>query len=467
MGELLRLRGRNAADAELRAGDIQARMWSDLGNTIAGTVQNIQKERQEAPIRAQEAESRALALQGQRQQVEQGERLSRQDTAFMALLEQQPNPDPREVMSIYGPQRGMAIAQGLSAFGELQTGAVKDARDTAGRLAVGAKALAPQLRQTMWPAIRAAAVKGGLGSEQDIPAEPSDDYLDAVIGWATGKEAEAPGAANLRGLQTMRAEADLMPAAPEKPGNPTEASLAAAAAAGDPVARRALQFLRDQRQTGGDGGNGDPGPLETIIGPDGKAIRVPRKDAVGKAPGAGTEKSSSGVQKRVLNFFNRAEQADKDLEALEPEIEKLSLAGQTWQAWAPNFAQTQLGQSYTAAQRAFTEARLRKDSGAAIPDHEFESDRKTYFVQPGDSKKTIQDKNRARAAILSSLAFESGQALGEFIGDADEARAIVEGYKSRAAGRGQSVVVTAPDGSKHEFATQAEADNFKQLAGIK
>ena len=188
MGDLLRLRGRNQADAELRAGEIQARMWSDLGQNIAGTMQGIQRERQEAPIRAQEAESRALALQGQRQQVEQGERLNRQDTAFMALLEKQPNPDPREVMSIYGPQRGMQIAQGLSAFGELQSGAVKDARDTAGRLAIGAKSLTPQLRLSMWPAIRGAAIKGGLGSEQDIPAEPSDDYLDAVIGWATGEQ---------------------------------------------------------------------------------------------------------------------------------------------------------------------------------------------------------------------------------------------------------------------------------------
>ena len=249
MGDLLRLRGRNQADAELRAGEIQARMWSDLGQNIGNTITGIQRERQEAPIRAQEAESRALALQGQRQQVEQGERLNRQDTAFMALLEQQPNPDPREVMSIYGPQRGMQIAQGLSAFGELQTGAVKDARDTAGRLAIGAKALAPQLRQSMWPAIRGAAIKGGLGTEQDIPEQPTDDYLDAVIGWASGKEqAQAESGFTLSPGQ-QRFGPDGKPiasvaAAPDKPAAPTPTSLALEAAGGDPM--KALQLMRAQ-----------------------------------------------------------------------------------------------------------------------------------------------------------------------------------------------------------------------------
>ena len=181
------------------------------------------------------------------------------------------------------------------------------------------------------------------------------------------------------------------------------------------------------------GRSGDNEPLEKIVGPDGKVIYVRRRDALGKTPGAGTEKSSSGVQKKALNFFNRAQQADKDLEALEPAIQSLGLGGQARMATMPNVLQSQDGQLYTAAQRAFTEARLRKDSGAAIPEQEFANDRRTYFVQPGDTTETQAQKRRARAAILASLAFESGQALGEFVGDADEALAIIDGYKSRAA----------------------------------
>lgn len=219
------------------------------------------------------------------------------------------------------------------------------------------------------------------------------------------------------------------PVAPREP-NPTQASLAMLAAKGDKGAMRALDLIRAQRPASG---GVDNEPLETIIGPDGKPVRVRRSDAVGKSPASGTEKPSSGVQKRVLNFFNRAEQADKDLEGLEAEIQQTGLAGQTRMAFAPNVVQSQTGQAYTQAQRAFTEARLRKDSGAAIPEQEFKNDRQTYFAQPGDSAETLQQKRRARAAVLASLAFESGQALGEFLGSSDEAAAVVQQYKTRAA----------------------------------
>lgn len=63
LGEILRLRGRDAAEAELRNGEIQARMWSDLGNTIGGSINSYAKERQEAPIRAQEARARTLGIE--------------------------------------------------------------------------------------------------------------------------------------------------------------------------------------------------------------------------------------------------------------------------------------------------------------------------------------------------------------------------------------------------------------------
>jgi hypothetical protein len=159
---------------------------------------------------------------------------------------------------------------------------------------------------------------------------------------------------------------------------------------------------------------------------------------------AGADKPSSGVQKRVLNFFNRAQQADTDLEGFEAQMEGQGLLGQAYQAHAPNFMQTQLGQSYTAAQRAFTEARLRKDSGAAIPEQEFKNDRQTYFMQPGDSKETLEQKRRARGAMLASLAFESGQALGEYLGDAAEASATIQKFKDRAAGKSAAPGTQAP-----------------------
>jgi len=442
MSDLVRQRARNAAEAELRRGDIAAQMWGNVGNTISNTMGSIMRERQEAPLRAME-------LERQRRQLDAEDRLSRQDTAFMALLEQQPNPDPREVMAIYGPQRGMQIAQGLHAFTELQTGAVKDARETAGRLAIGLKSLSPQLQKQWWPAVRTAAIKGGLGDEQSIPQDFTPDFADAVIGWASG---QAPAAPNLiqrdptKDLVHPTTGEVVAPGTPE-PEKVTYGQPVVAMVNGRRMYVRAGSDARTYSMNGqpiqGDvlpvvDAAADNEPLVSIVGDDGKPVLVRRRDAVGKTPATGSQKPATGLERRALNFFNRARQADLDLEALESDVLGLSLGGQTWMQYAPNFAQTELGQLYTQAQRAFTEARLRKDSGAAIPEQEFENDRKTYFVQPGDSEATIEQKRRGRAAVLASLGFESGQALGEYVGDPDEASRIVNEYRTRSARQQQN-----------------------------
>lgn len=184
-------------------------------------------------------------------------------------------------------------------------------------------------------------------------------------------------------------------------------------------------------------------PLKTqtewAIAPGETEARLMTKDEIrrlGAKRPAGADRPSSGQQKRVLNFFNRAQQADADLEAMEANVQEMGLAGQTRMEWAPNVLQSDVGQRYLAAQRAFTEARLRKDSGAAIPKEEFTNDRKTYFPQPGDSQATLAQKRRARAAILASLAFESGQALGEYVGDTEEAKRVIQSYKDRSVATG-------------------------------
>lgn len=250
------------------------------------------------------------------------------------------------------------------------------------------------------------------GPPKLIERDPAKDLADPVTG-----EIVARGVAKV-----------------EKEMTPTEASLALLAARGDRQAESALgklRALRESRQI-------DSDPLskqtEWAIPPGATEPQLMTKEEIrrtGAKRPAGADKPSSGQQKRALGFFNRAQQADNDLEGLEPEIAKMGLAGQTWQQVMPNFLQTDRGQLYTQAQRAFTEARLRKDSGAAIPEQEFANDRRTYFVQPGDSEATIAQKRRARGAMLASLGFESGQALGEFLGDADEAKTLIDGYKSR------------------------------------
>lgn len=219
----------------------------------------------------------------------------------------------------------------------------------------------------------------------------------------------------------------------EKQTYEREKGAAAARATDDKRLQEQFEELKRHNKASEQRPPGASEPLVPIVGPDGKTRYGTRAEARGSVVPAGAEKPSSGVQKRALAFFNRAAQADTELEGMEASIQGLDLGGQTWMKFAPNFAQTQLGQSYTQAQRAFTEARLRKDSGAAIPPYEYAADRKTYFAEPGDSPETLEKKRKGRAAILASLGFESGQALGEFVGDTDEAKRIVNGYRERAA----------------------------------
>lgn len=134
-----------------------------------------------------------------------------------------------------------------------------------------------------------------------------------------------------------------------------------------------------------------------------------------KAKYSGT-RPSLGQERQTLAYYNRAKQASEDIGLLEPEIAKLGLMGQTRMEIAPNFLQSQAGQSYRQAQRAFTEARLRKESGAAIPQGEYDNDARTYFAQPGDSPETMAQKKRAREVVLEGLKFASGKAFDEFYG---------------------------------------------------
>lgn len=245
-------------------------------------------------VQAQQAEQdRARALAAEDRQIAATERLTRQDTAFMALLEQQASPDPKEVMAIYGPQRGMQIAQGLSAFGELQAGQVKDARDTAGRLAIGIKSLSPAAQQQFWPAVREAAIKGGLGDATTIPEQASPEYLDAVLGWATGKGPEAPPSLmqvdptkDLAHPQTGEVVRAGVPAV-EKP---KQYQVTTRGPNGQPVNKLVSEDelrggVPEYRAPQGDGSE----PLMAIMGPDGQPVYVPRSQAVGKRPASNRE----------------------------------------------------------------------------------------------------------------------------------------------------------------------------------
>jgi len=152
-----------------------------------------------------------------------------------------------------------------------------------------------------------------------------------------------------------------------------------------------------------------------IEGPDGGAIWVPESQAFGKKA-AQAARAVTGAERQALAYYNRAQDADQAANQFEEKVARAGLGSQLQQQYAPNMLQTADQQAYRQAQRAFTEARLRKESGAAIPQGEYENDARTYFAQPGDSPQVREQKRRARQVVLEGLKFSSGRAHDEFYG---------------------------------------------------
>lgn len=127
-------------------------------------------------------------------------------------------------------------------------------------------------------------------------------------------------------------------------------------------------------------------------------------------------KAPSQGESQNFTFFTRMEDATGVFDQIQAEVDKLGLKGQV-QLKFPAILQPEVLQVYSQAQRQFTEARLRKDSGAAIPPSEFRNDALTYFPQPGDGQETLVRKQAAREVTLSALRSSSGNAYWDFFGE--------------------------------------------------
>jgi hypothetical protein len=136
---------------------------------------------------------------------------------------------------------------------------------------------------------------------------------------------------------------------------------------------------------------------------------------------AKTEAEAKPMQLKAANFHGRMVQALNEIQkpregglGIEDALIGRSTERNVVDNAMPNMLnvfRTEEMQGYRAAQRAFTEARLRKESGAAIPPHEYETDAQMYFFQPGDTPKTLEQKRRARQMVVDGVAAEAGRAL--------------------------------------------------------
>jgi hypothetical protein len=155
------------------------------------------------------------------------------------------------------------------------------------------------------------------------------------------------------------------------------------------------------------------GPLVQIQGPNGETIWATREEALHQP----AMRPVTQGERQTVAYYNRAKDANETAAQLDPVIAKMGLVAQGRLQYAPNWAQSAENQAYRQAQRAFTEARLRKESGAAINPTEYENDAKTYFAQPGDAPETIALKVKKREVLLRGLAFAAGKAYEEYYGE--------------------------------------------------
>lgn len=443
----LQRQGDAMANARLRQGDITAHTIGQLGQIASALPAQVQEAQQAAQVKqelglATQLAQANLGPDGQPNwSIVAGELKKRNPLSQIAAeIEKRAQEQQKTNATVQNTQSEVATREANLV---LSQNADQRAADKAAADAAAAKAAQD----------RADAIKGILQKHADPQSGIITDWKPAIDELAAqGYRQEAKDFADLAKVQQ-----------PEKVtfGAPTPA-----------VVNGRKVFVR----TGSDGQTYDmkgqpiavePTPIEPkaaeerlvqIMGPDGVPVWVREGQAVGQ-PAAQAARAVTGAERQALSFYNRAKDAvdtlalpDDKGRTLEQRVAESGLMTQAGMKYLPNIMQSDDQQAYTQAQRAFTEARLRKESGAAIPESEFENDRKTYFAQPGDSKSTIEQKRQKREKLLEGMGYSAGKAYEEFYGE-------------KMPKIGGAIKVTAPDGSVHEFATQAQADAFKKLIG--
>ncbi|MGP4715268.1 hypothetical protein ACTXGL_01335 [Psychrobacter sp. T6-6] len=144
------------------------------------------------------------------------------------------------------------------------------------------------------------------------------------------------------------------------------------------------------------------GEIYPAMGPDGKQLIATNK---GKKP-------RTESQTKDYLFGSRMQEANNIVSKLERQgVDRgsiLSRSGSLGET-AANLLPSALGgnspeqQQYIQAQRDFINAILRRESGAAIAESEFENARKQYFAQVGDSNAVKAQKKRNRELATAKL----------------------------------------------------------------
>lgn len=111
----------------------------------------------------------------------------------------------------------------------------------------------------------------------------------------------------------------------------------------------------------------------------------------------------------VRGFADRAKSAEGELASLMASGYNPAAIVTTRGEMVPNMIKTEDDQAAEQVMRNFVSAVLRRESGAAIPVTEMQSEILKYFPMPGDKPKVLKQKAEARRLAISSLEAEASR----------------------------------------------------------
>lgn len=159
----------------------------------------------------------------------------------------------------------------------------------------------------------------------------------------------------------------------------------------------------------------DPGLAPALPTAPAGAEQLTERTSVIKGRG----KPATADESKSIGFANRMLDSESIYESVveggfDPAAAETSFfEGLTTSAFTPDLiAQSVLPQDvkrYIGAKTDFITAVLRKESGAAIGQHEYKTENKKYFPQAGDGEQVLADKKQRRLNALKSMGKAGGQ----------------------------------------------------------
>ncbi len=205
--------------------------------------------------------------------------------------------------------------------------------------------------------------------------------------------------------------------------------------------------------------NPDTGTFEQVIDPldksneilsptDALALGVPYGTTRGQAMQLGIipQKPATDAQNQAAGYALRIQQSGDILNNLESAIQGYNPVGFEAQMKLPSYAQSGTIQSYNQAARNFINAVLRRESGAAISQSEFDNAYQQYLPRPGDSEEVLAQKKANREAVYSSLVNSAGPAYQSLTGSGN-ANDPLGLYKEMGGGVAAAISTKYPEGS--------------------